>query len=611
MEKYTKFLCLNFLILVLGVTLGAENNLHFKGDYFLFSDDQEYLYGGGNIVVTGADIKITGRTVYLRTQPFEGIIYGGVKIFKRKKQDGKDVFVEDAQCDAVFLKGMPPRWLRISFIDSIALEGDTALKTSFLGFIKKTPEELKDSSLYFEFKEFRVNRNKKMRAKIVIPYMMGLPAVPLRRFTVKRGEWEDKTLLAFKNINYSVGDGLSVKFMLRLRETFLKGDYTIKLFERKLFNLAEPKRGILFSGRGQVLVNKREFLNYSAVLNSGEESFNVKFNHRKDFKYFSYSLSQRITGRKQQPAFFEFSSELTLKPLKIIVPTVGFTYDFKNSTSYRVSSPLNLVKRMRLNVSWQRRTIRGDYRSDTADISASLNYRIPLFSLASSYNYSKNLLESSIKNNFSANLRLKPLLFLRDNLAFEVSTFCMFSSLPYGDRTETRFSPGINFALRSGGAVMPLGFKLVPAFTFNHLWDKREDRFTDFNYMVSLQKEIGRLRASVDYSLASRYRADNFWIEGSNRQNVNLSFQFKDLRRYDFLLRFYYNDNLRLENISLSGQLNLPWDLRFSSFILYYNHENRFQTTEIFVEKIFKRRLIIQGGYSLALKRFFIKFLTT
>jgi hypothetical protein len=218
--------------------------------------------------------------------------------------------------------------------------------------------------------------------------------------------------------------------------------------------------------------------------------------------------------------------------------------------------------------------------------------------------------EAAVRQNFSVNLRLKPLRFLMDNISMDIASFYMFSSLPYGEQTRTRISPGLNFALRSAGARLPLRFVLIPTFTFNHLWDNREENFTDFNYSLSLQKEIGKFTGSVDYTLASRYRAENFWIQGNNRQNLNLNLQLNDQEKYSVLMRFYFNNNLDLENISFTGRWDLFHDLRFSSFLLYYSREKKFQTLEVFLEKTFKKRIKIQGGYSLALKRFFIKFLT-
>jgi hypothetical protein len=329
-----------------------------------------------------------------------------------------------------------------------------------------------------------------------------------------------------------------------------------------------------------------------------------------NLKFLSYSFSQVISGQENRPTFVEFASDMTINKLKILVPRFQFTYDWEKSYSFRFSTPLNLLKNLKLNTSWQRKIIRDNYRSDTSDFSTSLHFNASLFSLSSNYNFSKNLVEAAVRKNFSVNLRLKPLRFLMDNISMDIASFYMFSSLPYGEQTLTRISPGLNFALRSAGARLPLGFILIPTFTLNHLWDNREEDFTDFNYALSLEKEIGIFRGSVDYTLASRYRAENFWIEGSNRQNLNLNLQLNDQEKYTALMRFYFNNNLDLENISFTGQWNIFYDLRFSSFLLYYTREKKFQTLEIFIEKTFKKRIKIQGGYSLALKRFFIKFLT-
>lgn len=585
---------------------GAGETLRFKGDYFLYSDDLDYIYGGGNIIMKAGGRQIKGDVVYIDVRQLCGVIYGGVLVTKTVENQE-----EEKKWDAVFFKGIPPQWLTVSYGDEIVTEGDNKLETSFMNFVKKKPGALKGSALYFEFREFRIDKNRKIKAKTVIPYMMGLPTVPLKRFTIKRGEWAEKTMLSFNNVNYSALDGLSVAFFLRMREKFIKGDYDLKLYERGLFKMNNPKRGALFSGKSSFLVKKKEFLGISTLLNSGNKSFNLRLTHSKDAKYFRYSLSQDISGRDRQPVFFEFRSNLAVKGLKYIIPEAQFTHNLKKSYSYRFSTPLKLWKKLFMNVSWQRKILRDNYRSDTSDFSTSLNLNLPFVSLSSNYNFSKNLLEASVRKNFSVNMRLKPVLFLGKNIAIDISSFYMFSSLPYGEgQTMSRISPGVNFALRSAGAAMPLGFKLVPSFTFNHLWDNREENFTDFNYSLSLQKIIGNFRGSLEYALASRYRADNFWIEGSSRQNMNINFEFKNSADYSFLLRFYFNHQLALENTSFTGRLNLPFDLSFSSFLLYYNREDKFQTLEVFIEKSFKKKIKIQGGYSLALKRFFIKFLT-
>jgi hypothetical protein len=294
----------------------------------------------------------------------------------------------------------------------------------------------------------------------------------------------------------------------------------------------------------------------------------------------------------------------------MMMPSFNFTHDLKRSYSYRVSTPVSLWQKLNLNVSWQRKILKENYRADTSDFATSLNFNSSIFLLSSNYNFSRNLLEATTRKNFAVNLNLKPLLFLEDNVNINISTFYMFSALPLANQVQERTSPGVNVRIDSVGIAMPLGFELLPSFTFNHLWDDLQENFTDFNYSFALQKKSGVFKGSVAYTLASRYRAKNFWIEGSNRQYINLDFELKNEVDYALLLRFYFNNSLALENISFTGKVNLPFDLSLSSFLLYYSMEEKFQTVEVFIEKVFKNKIRLQGGYSLALKRFFVKFLT-
>ena len=625
MEKSTKFPCLKFLLIgffticcLITSPLAAKQHLRFKALYFMFSDDHNYIYGSGNIDFknTGStdttnknrNLGITADALYMDAEKLTAIFYGNIKITGETK--GKT----ETKWDAVFIKAFPLRYIKIKFGDTMKTEGDKNLERDFLRFAKKAPDILKKASLYYEFREFRIDKNKKVKARFVVPYMMGLPTVPLKRFTVNRGEWAEKTMLSFNNLNYSGIDGLSLSFFFRAREKAVTGDFDIKLYERKFFGLEGPKRGILFSGTGRLFPNKknRDLLRVSTLFNSGEESYNLRFLHKIDTKYFRYSLGQTISGRKDLPTFTEFRSDFTVKQLKYIEPRFDFSHNLKKSYSYKLSTPVRLLKRLNLNLGWERKIIKDNYESDTSDLTSSMSFNHSLFLLSSNFNYSRNLLEATVRKNFSVNLKLKPLWFLERNVAIDVSSFYLFSSLPFGDQTLSRISPGVTLGLRSFGALLPFGFKLVPGFALNHLWDNREENFTDFNSTLALQKDIGNFGASLEYALTSRYRSENFWVEGNNRQNLHLNFYFKDHLNdnYSFLLRFYHNNDLVMENISLTGRLKLPYDFHFSSFVLYYNEERKFRTLEIFIEKSFKRTLKIQGGYSLALKRFFIKFLT-
>lgn len=620
MATYTKFRYLSLVLFFFALGLGAEESLRFKGDYFIYSDDFNYIYGGGAITMTTDREQIVGDNLYMEVGSTSGIIFGHVTvtaIIKKEetlKNEGEEgPLLGEETYDAVYFKGIPPAWWKVKYGEAITGQGDASMEPFFVHFVKRSPGSLqKESSLYFEFREFRINKNRRIKAKYVIPYAMGVPTMPLRSFTVRRGAWQDKTLLAFHNVSYSALNGIAMGLYLRTRSSFFKGDHKIRFFERSLFGLEGAKRGFQFSGGSQILINKKEFLGISTMLNTVEQTYNMRFSIVKDLKYFSFSLFQDMSGREGLPAFFQFQGDLTYKGLKFIAPRVDFSHDLEKSLSYRFSTPLHTWKKLALNLSWQRKIIRDTYRYDTSELATSLGFNGPIFDLTSNYIYTRNLVESTVRQNFSAHVRFKPLLFLEENVTFDISSFCNFSTFPGGEETMTRFSPGINIGIRSEGARLPLGFKLVPGFTFNHLWDtdRQIETFSDFNYLLSLQKEMGYFRVGVEYGLASRYRARDFWIEGSNRRNMDISLAYTFEDDHSLLLRFFYNNKLALETISLTGQVTLPWEIRFSAFSLYYQLEKQFQTLELFLEKTFRQRIKVQCGYSLALKRFFVKFIT-
>jgi hypothetical protein len=126
---------------------------------------------------------------------------------------------------------------------------------------------------------------------------------------------------------------------------------------------------------------------------------------------------------------------------------------------------------------------------------------------------------------------------------------------------------------------------------------------------MSIKRTLGVLVFSFDYSLLSRYKPDNFWVEGTNTHNLNVNLALLKEKYYDYQLGFIFDDKLNLQNIRLNGYVNLPLQLKFSSFVLYYSQDKRFQSVEIFLEKSFLKKIKLQGGYSLALKKFFVKFL--
>jgi hypothetical protein len=581
------------------VGLWADKTLDFQGDYFIYSDDFHYLYGGGNIRLKADGFQITGQSLYLDLNSFIGVIYGGITISGQGRVRKADVLV---------FKGYPFSYRAEALGKQISSWGDMGLVDRIE---KKGPLQLKKSDLYWEFSEFKINKNKKIMAKMVFSYIFGMPSIPFKSFSITRGKIPEKTRFYFKNIGLSSLDGVSLTFLYRMREKFLNGDLNFKLYERELFDKgAEIKRGIMLTGQVDWLIKKKKFINLSALYNTGDKSLNFTLAHKKELKNFSYAISQNISGRENIPTVYNFDTWFMWTTYRFISPRVSFTHNLKNSYSYGFSTPLKVIKKLNFNFNYLRKVIRDEVESDTQDYSVSMDFSSSMLSLSSVYNISENMLAATQSRNFSTNLKFKTLFFLDKNVSIDISPFYMFSTLPGEETTTSHIFPGINTALKASGLIFPLGFKIIPALTVNHVWDNLDVNQTEFNYLLSLKKEWWKLVFSLDYSLVSRYRSEGFWVEGYNVKNLKLDVEMKVSKKYDFRLRMFFNNDLTLENITFNGEIFLPWNIKFSSFLLYYVTEDKFQTVEVFIEKKFSNIFKLQCGYSRALKRFFIKFFT-
>jgi hypothetical protein len=598
MNKYTRQIRVYIFVLFFPILLfpAKSKSVHFKGDYFIYNKDQNYVYGGGGITITAKEYLIKGNTLYLDVKDCKGAIYGGVEITEKT---GK------RNCDALFFKLFPLSSFCELHGKEIAKKGDAGLTA---GFECKSPKDLK-SDIFYEFAEFRLFSNQKIRARYIIPYFVGVPSVPLKSLTLKRGEIPDKTEFYLQNLNFSQLDGLGLILALQLQEKYLKGSYDIKLFERQLFKIGGTKRGFIISGQNQLLFGKKPFLDSKLLLNYDDRSFNIDLKHEKDLKTFSYSIRQNISGRQDNPTKYNFVSNFTYKKLKFLTPGLSFTHDLRKSHSYRLSTPIMIWDKLDLNVSWEKRIINDVYKSDNSDFTTTLNFTSKLLTLSSNFNFSKDFINAISQKNFSVNIDFTPIKLLNKNVSFQFAPYALFRTVPMGEEVDTSISKGISLKMASVGIVLPLGFRGIPSYTINQLWDDMGDNTTDFNFLMSIKRTLGVLSFSFDYSLLSRYKPDNFWVEGTNTRNLNVNLALQKEEYFDYQLGFIFDDKLNLQNIRLNGYVNLPWKFKFSSFVLYYTLEERFQSVEIFLEKSFLRKIKLQGGYSLALKKFFIKFL--
>jgi len=596
MVKYIKFLFHSFLLLFLVCSLFSENIIQGNGDYFIYSGEYNYIYGSGQITLKLDKYKITGQTLYMDVSALKGKIMGDIIL------ENED---ETIKCDGIVFSVFPFKYKCINFKEKIEIKGDKKLINKLRTIKIKS---LKKSALYYEFKEFKLKENKRIKARFVIPYVMGIPSMPLKSFILKKGKIPDKTKFYFKNINFSKNYGLSLVSGLKIKEKFVEGNFNVKLFERGFFGIDGENRGIIVYGDSSLKIAGKNVFNYSGYLNSEYKSFDFNISHSDNLGFLFYSLSHSISGTRGDKPFHQFKANFSVDKLKFIKPQFDFIYDLKKSKSFRISSPINILSNLNLNISWDRNIIERDTsKRDDSRIFTSLDFSSSFLSLSSDLNITRDIIESNTKKDFSANIKLPGLNFLEKNLTFDLNFFYNFSSFPSGESVIEKSSPGINFSINSIGLKLPLNFILSPNFDLYQTWEPENNNKTNFSYFISFENRIKNFIFSLDYNLSSRYDAKNFWIEGYNMNNLNIRLQFIKNDYYSFASRFYFNDSFMLENISFSGKIELPFNSKVSSYMIYYPQAKKLQTLEVFLEKNFRNAIKIQGGYSLALKRVFVR----
>ncbi|HDP95833.1 MAG TPA: hypothetical protein ENN40_10810 [Candidatus Aminicenantes bacterium] len=592
-----KLLCLS-LLLIAARGLASTQSIQVSGRYFIYCDNLKIIFGSGDIVVKSGDLKLRGNVLYYDVSTLRGILYGGAPI------DAGDAPPHIG--DSVYFQAIPPRFHAESFGERIAGRGNDVKRFQLR---KPTLAEFKDHAIYFEFRGFSIDARGKVRAETVIPYIMGVPSMPMRHFSVNRGSLEGRTIFYLEDLHYTRAEGLALDSRLRLHLRPFHGDFSLKAVERALFGLPGTPRGLLYTGQLALRPKKTDMLNMAVRGSTKDRSFSLTLSHADRLGILEYDLSQQFSDRAGSDLFSEIRARLALHPFKGFRPQFSFRYNWGHSISYRITTPLEVKEKIRLSLGLERRILREGFESDQLDLQADFGFQTRLFSLDSGIRINRDMLEKTNRRNSSVQVPLTPIHLLEKNLSLAITPFYLFNSFPSGEETQTSSSPGIRLLARSRGLRLPLGFELRPSLAVHHIWDGLQEDMTDFQTDLVLGRRVGGVDLTAEYGLASRFRSRGFWVEGTHTRNLSFAGTFQLHKDTSLRLRMILDNDLKPETLTWNGRVRLPWNLQFSSFVIYYIRGERFQTLELFVEKVFKHKLKIQGGYSLALRKFFIKLL--
>ncbi len=596
MEKYIRSLFPEILFIILTNVIFAGFPLMLvEGDYLLYSEANRYLFGAGNIKVKIKDMIITGEYLFFDIKSFKGKIVGKVSLNQEK-----DIY------DEIIFDPFSEKFTKLAFKEKIVVMGK---KKNIFPPPEKTLKDLKNSAIYYELRKAEIFKSKKIVGYTVIPYLMGVPSFPVKKLLLKKGEIFEKSTIFLKSIKYDDFYGLSFTPSFIIRSKGVNGEFDFRFFERELFGVSGKDRGLNISGNTSFKLKNQKALDLTGFYFSDSNSYNLNFSHKNSIGPLSFSLNQNISKVAAENTTYNLEADFRANRIKYISPFLNINYDYKKSYSYLIGTPLKILKNTELFFVYSRKKTKGDFASDTSSFRSSLNFSSSLIELNSNFNLKKDFIEDSLKKDFTLNFSTPDLIILK-NINFNLSPFYSFSSYPLGKEMYKKNSFGFNFSVNSAGIKLPLGFSLYPNFMIYQNWERDRDSKTNFNYFFNVQKKAGIFNFTLNYSLSSSYKTDGFWTEGYNLSGINLRVGVKSEDSYNIYLNFFFNDSNTLENISSKLEIRFFTDWRIFSFSIYNNKNKELRTFEVFLEKIIKNSFKIQGGYSLLLKRFFVKLIT-
>ncbi len=593
MGKYTSCLFIRTLfVLLLAFALFPKELMKIKGEYIIFSRDQKYIYGGGKVEILAGGKIINGDRVYFDLNTWKGIVSGKAVI----DEENYDLLVFRFKDGKFSYEGM-------RFEKKIVKKGKEIIPPRLI-----SPVELRKASVYFEAKEMEVSDKGKIVGKIVIPYVLGAPSIPMKSLLLSMGKPPDKTNLRPGRIRYSKEEGAFLGVVLNLREKLYQGSYELQYFERELFKIPGDKRGIIFSGSGSFgKKGKKPIIENSIFYTTSGKNLDFTFLTSKQGKSFDFYISQRGTTNEAQKPYYWLSSGLKFKKLNFFMPGLEVGWNYCGSYSLNLYSEIHPLKKLSLDLSWAEKNVKGEgLTTKTRTSSARLSYTPSIFTLEAVGNISNDLIQETERKDLTMNLRFPALKFLEDSVSAQLEGFFLFSSFPYGNSRETKYSPGFRFSLDSSGFSLPLGFEFSPNFSVNQVWERGKTSWSEFNYFLDLQKKIWVFVFGGDFTLSSRYKTGGFWVEGYNNFYLKGKIGINS-GRTSFFVYFYYNKEFFLERATTSGEIYLPLNFRVRLFSVYNNYTGEISTLEAYLEKDIRHAIRLQLGYSLALKKYFFR----
>jgi hypothetical protein len=523
----SRFLLFVLAIMGLGFCAQAKELLDIKGDYLLYSFDFNYVYGRGNIVITGKDFAIQAATVEIDMANRLALTSRNCQLRVGKKNYRADILEIDL--DDLNLRLTTFKDSIVSQTVSVQKNGDEVQCTFAKKMALRDYGVLKKSLVYFLNSRIVITASYRLYGYQCTVFVEGIQSLAFKKFKLDKGLGEKNDQgFGIDKIWYYQSQGAVVNSHWLMEKAtgpgFIKSNSALDLKYDLFGHDVVGSRGkINFNSLNSLDISKKNALTLNLNYLTGN-MLNASMNFKSQWTPFFNSDAMVEYSRmstKREEIWLRLRSGLNVKALGDV--SVNLSYEKEKQYLAEISLQNQAVKNFVLSVQHSRsRLLYDENRYNRLSNSAfSLSYSNRLFNLAADYSFHKDLLLNQSQGTPQFRLNMNP--FHLYNGLLQVNFFSSFliNQLNLGGRRENFSKANMGLALQSEKIQLGGGPEMSFAMAAEQLLDKDPlNNFTSLGYIFNCSQSLTDFADfSFLFNYQTRRHTEKWFIQGTTSQD--------------------------------------------------------------------------------------------
>ena len=522
-----RFLLFLLAVMSWGFCAQAKELLDIKGDYLLYSFDFNYVYGRGNIIITGKDFTIQAATVEIDMANRLALASRNCQVRVGKEKYAADILEIDLDDLSLRLT---------TFKDSIVSQILPAQKNGVkvqCAFAKKMAFRdygvLKKSLVYFLNSRIVISTSYRLYGYQCTVFVEGIQSLAFKKFKLDKGLGEKSDQgFGIDKIWYYPSQGAVVNshwlMEKAIRNGFIKSVSGLDLKYDVFGDEVVGSRGkINFNSRNSLDISKRNALNLSINYltdNMLNASMNFKSQWTPSFNSdVMVEYSRMSTKRKEM--WLRLRSGLNAKVLGNI--SLNLSYEKEKQYLAEISLQNRAVKNFILSVQHSRSRLLYDQNqyNRLSSSAFSLSYFNRLFNLAADYSFHKDLLMNQSQGTPQFRLNISPFHLYQGLLQVNFFSSFLINQLKLGGRRENFSKANMGLALQSEKIQLGRGPEMSFSLAAEQLLDKDPlNNFTSLGYIFNCSQSLTDFADfSFLFNYQTRRHTEKWFIQGTTSQD--------------------------------------------------------------------------------------------